>query len=317
MSAFEPSLWELENEIRKTIIHVKDLVGRFPTEMSGCVGKEEVFQCIEDLQESIAEMTRQSERKECSCRIATWDLKQLSTECAKYEKRIGSMSDTILYYQFDIIAVQEIVEVRALTDIMKLLNRGRHGLWKTKWSDVYPIEHKGVPEKAGFLWNASRVPIEGPIRFTHYHNFGEMKCRPVSLEFFINDWKFELINFHLRAINSEAMKERNECELNTIHEVIQLSRETTKAEYDIILLGNFNCYPGRPRHSKHHCLFRREPTDTAGNQPYDNILVEQEVKSCIKLRQVAEIKVQNGIQAHDVSDHLPIWVDLDYSKLTK
>ncbi len=312
MTLFEPFVWELEEDIRRTIAHLKDLVHKFPNEMRARRAKAEVFRGIEDLQENVTDLIEQSKRGSESCRIATWDLNNLSKQNMKYEKRIGSISDTILYYQFDLITFQGVDDVDALTDLMKSLNRGRGQPWKTKWCDVHSSEQDGYTEKMGFIWNNSHVPIQGPIRFTHYHDFDEIKRRPVSLEFFLGECKMELINFHLRSINSKATKLKNQQEINAIHEILKLSRETTKGEYYIILLGNFNCCPGRPAFTRHQCVFDKEVTSTMKNKYCDNILVEKEVARYIKRRHVAEIRTQAGIEADEVSDHFPIWVDLEY-----
>ena len=310
--AFEPSLWELDSEIRKVVSHLKDLINQFPTEMRSQSAKDKVFHNIEQLQQSIVELTEQSRRNEDTCRIATWDLKQLTRQCAKYEKRIASISETILHYQFDVITFQGIADVDALTDLMKSMNMGRKCLWKTKWCDVFEsTSQRGVSEKAGFMWNSLRTPIEGPIRFTHYHDFDEIKRRPVSLEFYVKHWKLELINFHLRSIESKLAEEKNKRELNTIHEILHLSRQTTKGEYCPILLGNFNCIPERPIYTRHYTLFSQEITDIARGRLLDNILVEPEVKKYVRRRQVVDIKVQPGIAALEVSDRRPMWIDLE------
>jgi len=310
--AFEPALWELDREIRNTISHLKDLVNQFPTEMRSKSAKEKVSSTIEDLQQNMVELVEQSRRSEDTIRIATWDLKQLTRKCVKYEKRIASISETILHYQCDLVTFQGIADVDSLTDLMKSLNMGRNCLWKTKWCDVFMSAHqRGVTEKAGFIWNSSRAPIEGPIRFTHYHDFDEIKRRPVSLEFYVKNWKLELINFHLRSIDSKVAEEKNKRELNTIHEILHLSRQTTKSEYCPILLGNFNCFPERPSYTRHYSLFREEITDPVRGKLLDNILVEPEVKKFVRRRQVGDIKVQPGITAVEVSDRRPLWIDLE------
>ena len=84
----------------------------------------------------------------------------------------------------------------------------------------------------------------------------------------------------------------------------------------VILLGDFNTGPDKLddaiKSTSHECVLPEgTTTNTAGTKSFDNILVSSTDREHIKYWSIGSIITCKGLTAKDVSNHLPIFVDMD------
>ena len=107
----DPAITKLENEAQKALDSLKNVAKQFP--MVG--GFQEK---IEELESSISGLVDETTRQKDILRIATWNLKKFSKKNDKYEDKLSAIWKTILYYDLDVIAVQEVSNEDAIKELV-------------------------------------------------------------------------------------------------------------------------------------------------------------------------------------------------------
>ena len=159
-----------------------------------------------------------------SYRIGSFNLQNLcGSEDEQRAKKFKSIAKIIRSEQFDIIALQEVLNEAAVNSIVRALGANR---WEGKFvpSDTYASKDEGY----AYIWNTTRVepsPYDKNFmiykRYTTHHRFGSQGLvRPPLVAWFrIKDDKgpfieFRLINTHIAFSSSvNAIEEYTNTEL--------------------------------------------------------------------------------------------------------
>ena len=240
-------------------------------------------------------------------RIASWNVENLSDNTTRslllYEQRVQSVCKTILYYQFDIVALQEVCTETTAKLLVRMLNENSDLIWNVMLNkthrEVSTILHNGYVEAR----EDTELPkiiarLEYPYQKNPFSCILEISTRK----------KIVLISTHLTY--TDRKKRQNE--LGQLPDLLSLHNSMSH----VILLGDFNTGPVKLNKAmtstSHKCLFSKgTKTNTIGTKSYDNILVSSEDEELIKYKRVGSIITCKGLTARDVSNHLPIFVDMD------
>ena len=244
-------------------------------------------------------------------RIASWNLHNLSNKTkygTKYYNRIESMSYTILYYQFDIIALQEVRQTKVVEDLCDSLNRRSCLKWHTEFSATTMWERPAFLYNKHVTLNQNNSPPnhKGIFRIKpfsrsfnmHYQEqtSSPLRIRPIRST-------IELINLHLTCKDIDQRKT----------ELKQLPKLDTSSIAGVILIGDFNTHAINEDKKKPECerklteYFCTHPeglkTNTKGDKAYDNLLCKVNLKSKHKYSSVGIIVAKHGMKEKTVSDH--------------
>ena len=268
---------------------------------------EEIHSQVHELNEKIE--SKLSLRYRDKIRIASWNLHYNNV-------KISSMCWTINNHDFDIVALQEVgMEGKVATAVLDQLKR-IDPTWK---GAIYTRVNK----TGAFLWREihSLVNLEDTsLHFLLKLNVGVFR---------IGEWKFALINFHLAAQGSRKLEryddgtktgtEVNEIEISYLYDVLEevASRHDVAGE-NVIFLGDFNTIPENCYLNDHNykTIFdSSHPTNALETATYDNIILHDSINygdyDVAKIYKDATTIVRKQ-EAKEISDHLPIWVDLTY-----
>ena len=242
-----------------------------------------------------------------SIRIASWNINH-----AANKMRIDCMQKTIRENKFDIVALQEAgVHGRAAKKIHHELKEC-DDKWKLLPDKGLPTHLSGV-----FLWNASSKLKE--IKVTIMVDCDGFAYTPCLGIFSISEWRFALLNFHLkpRFSSGRSQKKVNDKEIGLLWDAYTKAKRICKhndvSEENIILLGDFNNIPQNVKeHGYVNTFGFKEYTNTIRDDTYDNIIVHHTLQQYCKNHGVSEIVTKKTLTPTDVSDHCPIWADFIY-----
>ena len=254
-------------------------------------------------------------------RIASWNLHNLTNKTKHgtryYEHRIESMCYTILYYQFHIIALQEMRQPQVAKDLCTSLNRRSCLRWQTE------VPAKTMHEVPAFLYNDYVTLDEHNLPLNREDKY---RIKPFSCSFKMHNQRqtrlhprlrnssdpIELINLHLRYTHIDQRKT----------ELKQLPKLDTSSIAGVILIGDFNTHAINEDKKKPECerklteYFCTHPeglkTNTKGDKAYDNLLCNFNLKGTHKYSSVGIIVAKHGMKENTVSDHRPTWADFEF-----
>ena len=251
-------------------------------------------------------------------RISSWNLNRV-TDSIKNDYRLDCICRIITQYRFDIIAVQEINHETVMALVHRLNDDGARRDWDYVSANEAKISGK-------FLYNRCIPGITNDQQLTIHRD--NIYCRkPVSAEFATTDnWRFKLVNFHLRQRKTTDKKIQND------HEVAGLTQYFVKTHLndagDLILLGDFNCIPNSAALASRgysNIFSVKEYTNTKLFDTYDNIIIPHKLhprcvdrgicRTSLKRRHSIageRYTIEGADSVVGISDHLPIWADFAY-----
>ena len=294
---YDPAIMKLESEAQNALDSLKNVVKQFPRTEG--INMEEK---IEDLELWISHLVNDSTRQKDTLRIATWNLKKFSKKNDKYEDKLSAIWKTILYYDLDVIAVQEVSNEDAIKELVQKLNFSSTNTWKYWINDV---SHQWPPEKGGFIWTTARWPIA--LKRCLLHSFGNNFTRiPICAEC-INEKgvRFCIINVHLKQYTYGGTSDQyiNYTEQRKLCEILENSLKSYPVPS--IVLGDFNAIPVIMPYK--NIFETTETTNVKEHRQFDNILID--MPNCC-LHQVADIKTDLTSDPKSLFDHKPIWADI-------
>ena len=247
-------------------------------------------------------------------RIASWNLKKLSdntkTSLLLYVQRVQSICKTILYYQFDIVALQEVCTETTAKLLVRMLNENSDLNWDKKLIQT----NREFPT---ILYNEYITDAWKNTEWQKMIALLKYQKAPFSCTFEIHTGstskKIVLISTHITC----ADEDKKTTELKELQHLLLLhDLMYHDSMCHVILLGDFNTGPDKLddaiKSTSHKCVLPEGiKTNTADTKSYDNIVVSSKDKNLIKDWSVGSIITCKGLRALDVSDHLPIFVDMD------
>ncbi len=247
-------------------------------------------------------------------RIASWNVRNNRTD-----DHIESICSTILHHNFDVVAFQETgKDETVLNKIYAEMQRRSH------YYCANPrIQSPNI--SGGFLWKEDVLHKMYDRKWNHSY----YRKKITVVRFQINDTNksFTLCNFHCTPQDNRIRRngltgyENNEREINKLNDYASYIN-IQKPEFGIknfILLGDFNDIPppcmnvGAERFEA--LLNYRYHTNTIRNATYDNIILHEDIERECRHYGVGNMynikdQVLSTSSAINVSDHLPIWVDI-------
>ena len=223
------------------------------------------------------------------------------------------MQKTIRENKFDIVALQEAgAHGKGAKKIHHELKEC-DDKWKLSPDKGLPTHLSGV-----FLWNASSKLKE--IKVTIMVDCDGFAYKPCLGIFSISDWRFALLNFHLkpRFSSGRSQKKVNDKEIGLLWDAYTKAKRICEhndvSEENIILLGDFNNIPQNVvEHGYVNTFGFQEYTNTKRDDTYDNIIVHHTLQQYCKNHGVSEIVTEGTtLKSEKVSDHCPIWADFIY-----
>nr|CDS26779.1 endonuclease:exonuclease:phosphatase family [Hymenolepis microstoma] len=195
-------------------------------------------------------------------RLATWNLDRLSVAKAKHPGIREAICLTILAYQFDLIAFQEVVEPEAVQMLADELNSPKLPMVK-RWMSVNQVK-RGMftgfssAEKTGrtfqaaeyssFLYRYDRMKAISSRILEIADDSGRPFSRlPFLSKFRIGSNTLVLTSVHLKApALNESKSSKNAEEINCLTDFIDAMNDTFASEDRVycIILGDFNLDPG-------------------------------------------------------------------------
>ena len=231
-------------------------------------------------------------------RIASWNISKLSQDTCKSQefliKRLKCVCNTILYYQVDIIALQEVgVEFEQLEVMM-----------------IHTLKYYSQ-----LAWVTAKVRSKGEHLFIVYnkkHIQGvrepERLLSPKGVYQQIQLTTGTLLTIMSTHLTYTDIKQRNT-------ELASLTKLRLWQSSLPILLGDFNTDPNALAKSlgvNYHCIFRDgEKTNTLRTESYDNIIVAARHRETVHNHFVGSIITGGELTEVEVSVHLPIIAELE------
>ncbi len=256
---------------------------------------------LKDVEKKALKLVEEHQSKPKYLRIGSWNLENLST---KHDDRIKSVCKSILYHQVNIIALQEACTEDVLARLQKLLTERSHKQWDCTAHNVSKTEFLAIFYDKDYSLVDLILRPEGS---------GVWKRPPVFFTF--KTPELVMINIHLAY-----PREKNETEVQQLQTILQ-SRLDKRY---VILLGDFNTSHQKVKDAlqsfsteinQHYCIepviSDETPTNVAGTHTYDNVILSTAAKHKLKHSFVGCIVPEGDMTIRKVSNHLPIFVDLD------
>ncbi len=253
------------------------------------------------VENSALKLVEEHQSKPKYLRIGSWNLENLSIN---HDDRIKSVCKTILYHQFNIIALQEVCTEGVLVRLRQLLNERSHKLWDCTALNVSKTEFLSIFYDDDYSFVDLILRLEGS---------GVWKRPPVFCTF--KTLELVMTNIHLAY-----PRETNESEVQQLQTIL----ESHLDKHYVILLGDFNTSCEKIMDAlqsfsteihQHYCIepiiSDETPTNVTGTHTYDNLILSTAAKHKLKHSLVGCIVPEGDMTIRKVSNHLPIFVDLD------
>ncbi|CAN5290290.1 hypothetical protein BH23BAC2_BH23BAC2_25450 [soil metagenome] len=247
-------------------------------------------------------------------KISSWNLQNFGK--TKTEAEINFVADILK--DFDVVALQEIVAgyggSQAVARLAELLNR-KGEKWEYIISDPTQSSSANASKRYAFLWKPARVKkvYKG---WLDQHYVAEIDREPYMMDFSFEGKAFTLVNFH-------AIPKKKQPETEIKYFKFLPGKYPGK---NLIFLGDFNV-------PQSHTVFN--PLKKAGYLPvlvnqkttmkmecavaeclaseYDNIFYNSKKLKLVDSGVVLFFKsYPNMVSARRISDHIPIWAELDF-----
>ena len=250
-----------------------------------------------------------------------------------HKKRDGkNYHDTAeLFSLFDIIALQEVMKKEGLTNLVKELESVSHEKWSYHLSPYAAGNGEKYNEYYAFIFKDKKVKFVKSIGFYPEKN-NEFIREPYGAMFKSNKFDFILVNNHLLFGDEKSDRQKEAKELSKVYSYFQ---NLDTKENDVFLLGDFNL-PAYDESFKD--LFKHKDKIFYSIDPsykttirkyrlansYDNIFYSFNYSK--------EYTGRNGVYNYtddylkkygssrfsilrkEISDHLPVYIELENSK---
>ena len=297
-------------ETQQASIHKK--VKEVAKEMSQCRLDPAMAYCLEKYESTLNVCKVFHSFTPKHFRIASWNVHRLSDQSKNQDlfmKRLRCICRTILYYKIDVIALQEVCSCETLEQMMIHTLRYYSRL---EWTSI----KKQVEREHFFIvyheecFDVVKKPI---VESTSPNVVSQNNVFPkaIVLRMTLDDGSWlTIINTHLTFENEGIRKQ----------ELASLTKITQPDEPPTILLGDFNTGPKELADNlgdSYHCIFEEgEKTNTLETKSYDNIIVAPRHRETVH-HFVGSIISGGELTKVEVSDHLPIIADLNFSYLRR
>ena len=248
-------------------------------------------------------------------RIASFNIQVFGTTKAAKPEVMQVLADVVR--RFDIVAIQELrtTDDSVLEGFLQLINSGGYGY---RYVAGQRLGRTSSKEQYVFVYDATRVEIDPQSIITVPDPQDYLHREPTIARFQVRSattqpgFSFILANIHTDPDETDT-------ELDALADVFVSLQQNGWREDDVILLGDLNVsYQKLGRLGQLPNIaytVHGEPTNTRGNQSYDNIVFDRlatteftGVAGILNLQQEYGLNLE---QAIDVSDHLPVWAEFD------
>ncbi|KAM7532499.1 hypothetical protein Aperf_G00000132424 [Anoplocephala perfoliata] len=193
-------------------------------------------------------------------RLATWNLDRFSVSKAKHPGVLEAICVTILSHQFDLIALQEVVEPKAVQLIVDELNSPKLPMTR-RWMALNQVKSGNFAgfsstEKTGrtfqaaeyssFIYRSDRLKaISSRILEIEDNSQRPFSRLPFMSKFKIGSNTLILTSIHLKAPTlRESKSVKSGEEIKCLTKFIDAMKETFSDNIYYIILGDFNLDPG-------------------------------------------------------------------------
>ena len=271
---------------------------RYEPEKEVAILKTSLAKCDDDVKKYIKHHSSHPQY----FRIASWNLCKLSgkDKCNElFKKRLECICKTILYYQVDVIALQELFNCENIKKIMiHTLRYYSHLEW-----EMVEEKHEESGEHLFILFHKELIQS---VKKLPVLSVPKIMCCEMTL---INGTLQKIFNTHITYTDKE--KKRKELD-DLIAVNPPIDTEPTN-----MYLGDFNASRktiSKSMGEQHHCIFDEE-TNTLLTKSYDNIVIPAGKKEMVHNHFVGSIITCDELAEGKVSDHRPIIADLDIPDL--
>jgi endonuclease/exonuclease/phosphatase family metal-dependent hydrolase len=242
-------------------------------------------------------------------RIATWNLRKFSDR-ADNPPDLVTIARIIRENDFDLLAIQE---VQQQGQIVQKLRRQLNEPWR-----VEITEQTGNHERYAFLYRGDRVSLDQTPALATGPDADLFDRKPAIATFRAGQFDFTLVTAHL-WYGDKANNPRRRNEAAALARIAS-SLATTRAEKDVIVLGDFN----EMRAGGNLQIFEgagwirlnREPTNLGSNEVFDNLLIDPRPTrefagsvGVVRFDESATFANEDKRASAQVSDHRPVWAD--------
>lgn len=137
---------------------------------------------------------------------------------------------------FDIIGLQEVMNLNGIVSLVNALNTGTPFIWKYHISR-YSVGKNRYKEYYGYVWKVNRVKIIRSLGYYREKNPDDFMREPYGVIFKINNFDFTFVICHIIFGNS-IYQRRNE--VNKLNDVYNYFQMINGREQDVIIAGDFN-----------------------------------------------------------------------------
>lgn len=281
-----------------------------------------VYVEVEPEQEEDTEARSESRSREDVARIATFNIKVFGETKMGKSDVVSELVNITLRY--DMVVVQEIKDLDQTVpyDFLNAINAASNETYEMVLSERsgQQEDDQGGQEQYAFYYRTSRFAFQS----AWLHNDSELdefQREPFIANFdllskngtILED--FTLITIHTKPANAVN-------ETASLHNVVQTFRENS-TETDIVLLGDFNADCSYASTYELNQLDIRSPeylwvvpdsADTTFSEnthcAYDRIVLTSDIED----RFFGRWGVDRNMSDSDVSDHFPVWFDLDIAE---
>lgn len=256
-----------------------------------------------------------------SATLASWNIRHLGHGELKHYDVLGTI---VRDGGFDLIAVQEAMTAEGIEALETAIETATGVPWDAMYShDLGRGSHK---EKYAFLWNTATIEyVDGAVVYLDVTD--RFAREPYSARFRARDSGLIFVAATVHVLYGKGVKDRAP-EIDALAAYWQWLRDVYPDDAErIVLMGDFNL---APQHAAWAALrVHAEPLITSGATTlstidgrfanlYDNIWVPLEHELPIAGAGIYEFPAALGLTHEQarrhVSDHAPVWVELDAMK---
>ncbi|UZO81531.1 endonuclease/exonuclease/phosphatase family protein [Aquimarina sp. ERC-38] len=245
-------------------------------------------------------------------RLISWNIQDFGK--TKNEEELNEIAEIVR--EADIVAIQEVVAgyggAQAVAKLSGILNR-KGAQWDYVISDP-TNSPKYATERYAVIWKTKHIKIKN--RGKLISELDTLVDRePFLIDFYINDKRLSLVNFHSRPYNKNP-----EAEIKAITKHLINTFSTP-----IMLTGDFNVNEAKPvfdhfKNNGYYTAIKNQQTTLKRackgfnylNYPIDNIFFSSQI-----------LKIDSGVldfvktcdrleKARKLSDHLPVYLNFDF-----
>lgn len=240
--------------------------------------------------------------------LVSWNIRDFGK--TKSSEELNEIAEIVR--DVDIVAIQEVVAgyggAQAVAKLTDILNRKG-----SKWDYVISNptnSSKYVTERYAFIWKTKYIKIKNRGRLVSELD-SLIDREPLALDFYLNEKKFTILNFHSRPFNKDP-----ESEIKALTKYV-----TTKLSSPVILAGDFNvdekkevfntlkskgfnaAISGQKTTLKKVCT-----QNNYLNHPIDNIFYSHKIEK-LEGKVLDFVRFCDNLEkARQLSDHLPVYL---------